>query len=292
MHPRLLEIPLPGGRVFPVASYGFMILLGFLLCLWLLRRRGRRMGLDPTALFDVAVAALLGGIVGARLLYVVYNWEAFAPAPWRILLIHEGGLAFFGGLIGGTLGLLIGLWRRGLPALPTLDVAASLVPVGQAFGRVGCFLNGCCFGVRTDLWLGVRFPRILNEAGQITGSPPFLQHMQQGLVTASDTHSLPVHPTQLYEVVFNLVIFAFLSWVLPRRRRPGEVAWLYPIFYGTARYANEFLRADTLPQPALGGLTVFQAVSLAAVAFGLVMFFNTVRKPPVPIPDPWQPPEG
>ncbi|MFO7955961.1 MAG: prolipoprotein diacylglyceryl transferase [Candidatus Brocadiia bacterium] len=292
MHPYLVRIPLPGGGSFPVASYGFMILVGFLLCLWLLQRRGARMGLDPVALFDVAVAGLLGGIVGARIFYVVQHWELFASEPVRILFLHEGGLSFFGGLIGGALGLMAGIRKKRLPLVPALDVAAGLVPLGHAFGRIGCFLNGCCFGERTDLWLGMRFPRVVDEAGHIVGSPPFLHHLQQGLVTASDTYSLPVHPTQLYAVGYNLAIFAFLTWVLRRRRRPGEVAWLYPILYGTARYGNELLRGDTVPQPWLGGMTIWQALSLAAVAFGLVMFFNSLRRPPVPTPGPWEPPKG
>ncbi|MFO7958760.1 MAG: prolipoprotein diacylglyceryl transferase, partial [Candidatus Brocadiia bacterium] len=128
MHPYLLRIPLPGGGSFPVASYGFMILVGFLLCLWLLQRRGARMGLDPVALFDVAVAGLLGGIVGARIFYVVQHWELFASEPVRILFLHEGGLSIFGGLIGGALGLMAGIRKKRLPLVPALDVAAGLVP--------------------------------------------------------------------------------------------------------------------------------------------------------------------
>jgi len=290
VHPYLIRIPLPGGNTFPLASYGFMILIGFLLCLWLLQRRGRRMGLNPLVLFDVAVAGLLGGIVGARLFYVVQHWELFAPEPWRLLYLHEGGLAFFGGLIGGTVGLLIGIWKKGLPLLPTLDVTGGLVPLGHAFGRIGCFLNGCCFGNRTDAWPGMRFPRVVDETGHIVGSPPFLHHLQQGLITASDKLSLPVHPTQLYAVGYNLAIFAFLTWMLRRRRRPGDVAWSYLALYGAARFCNEFLRI-TEPKSWLGGMTIWQAIALGAVLFGLAMFFNSLRKPPVPIPDPWQPPE-
>ncbi|MGD2175142.1 MAG: prolipoprotein diacylglyceryl transferase [Candidatus Brocadiaceae bacterium] len=292
MHPYLFKIPLPGGHRFPVASYGSMILVGFLVCLWLFQRRGRRMGLDPTALFDVAVYGLLGGVAGARLFYVVQHWAYFAEEPLHILFLHEGGLAFFGGLIGGAAGLLGGLVAKGLPLRATLDVAASLVPLGHAFGRMGCFLNGCCFGKVTHSWLGVRFPRIVAENGTISGSPVFLHHLSEGLVAATDAHSLPVHPTQLYAVAYNLAIFGVLSYLLPRRRRPGQVAWLYLILYGTARCGNEFLRADTAPRAALGGLTLFQAIAIAGVTFGLIMFLDTVRRPRVPVPEPWRPPEA
>lgn len=263
MHPYLFEIPLPGGGTFRLPSYGFMILIGFLVCLYLLQRRGRRMGLDPTVLFDVAVWTLLGGLAGARVFYVLHHWADYAGRLWHVFFLWEGGLAFFGALIGGVLGLLAGLWWKRLPFRRTLDVTASLVPLGHAFGRIGCFLNGCCYGKPTDAWVGVKFP---------------------GLPEA-------VHPTQLYAVGYNLIIFALLSYLLPRRRRPGEVAWLYPVFYGTARYFNEFFRGDTQAISALGGLTVFQALCLAAVAFGVVMLALSRRKPPVPLPEPWTPPE-
>ncbi len=273
MHRYLFEIPLPGGGTFRLPAYGFMILVGFLVCLWLLQRRGRRMGLNPLALFDLAVWVLLGGLAGARIFYVIHHWSDFSDRLWHVFFLWEGGLAFFGGLIGGGLGLVMLVLSRRKPpvrlrALPlrrTLDVTASLGPLGHAFGRVGCFLNGCCYGKPTDAWVGVKFPELPR----------------------------PVHPTQLYAVGYNLVIFALLSYLLPRRRRPGEVAWLYLVLYGTARYINEFFRGDpdTRPLPELGGLTVFQVLCLGAVLFGLVMLVLSRRKPPVPLPEPWTPPE-
>ncbi len=293
MHPYLFRVPLPGGRSFPIASYGFMILVGFLLCLYLLQRRGRRLGLNPLALFDAAVLGLLGGIVGARAFYVAHHWSAFAGEPWRILFLHEGGLTYFGGLIGGAGGLLGGMALRKLPIRATLDLAASLVPLGHAFGRIGCFLNGCCYGKITDAWVGVRFPKVISQVGgeERLGSPAFRDHVVRGLVMRSDRWSLPVHPTQLYAVAYNLAIFGILSYLLPRRWRPGQIAWLYLILYGTARYWNEFFRADTEPVGALGGLTVFQAIGLAGVVFGAVMFARTMRRPWIPLPEPWETPE-
>ena len=191
MHPYLFELPLPWGKTLRPPSYGFMIAVGFLVCLWLLQRRGRRMGLDPAALFDVATAALVGGIVGARLFYVVHNWSEFSGSPLRILAFWHGGLAFFGGVMGGAAGLLAMVWKKGLPLRMTLDLAAGLLPLGHAFGRVGCFLNGCCFGKVTDLWVGMRFPRVLGNSGEVVGCPVFLHHVHQGLVNLSQARSLP-----------------------------------------------------------------------------------------------------
>ncbi len=289
MHPYLFDIPLPGGHVFPIRSYGLMIVIGFMACLWLVQRRGRRMGLDPTALFDVAVMGLLCGIVGARLFYVFDNWASFAGHPIDIIRIDQGGLAFFGGLMGGAVGLLGGLWAKGLRIRPTLDVVASLIPLGHAFGRVGCFLNGCCFGKVTQSWVGVRFPRIVNSSGDILGSEPYLHQLRTGAIDGSQAWSLPVYPTQLFEVGYELIFFGILSYVLFRRRRAGDVAWLYMVLYGVARFTNEFFRADTPPSAALGGLTIFQALSVAGVAFAAIMLIDSARRPAQPLPEPWTP---
>jgi len=286
MHPYLFEIPLPWGGQFRVASYGLMIVCGFLLCLRVLRGRAGRMGLDPTALFDAAVFALMGGIVGARVFFVLHHWDAFADAPVRIIRLDLGGLTFYGGLIGGAAGLLMTVWRKRLPLLRTLDVGASLVPLGHAFGRVGCFLNGCCFGKVTESWAGIRFPRVLDGAGRIIGSPPYQEHVAGGLIPQTARWSLPVHPTQLYEVAYELAFFAVLSYVLTRRRREGDVAWLYGVLYGCGRFVNEFFRADHARLPALGGLTSFQAMSLGLAAFGVAMLVRSRLRPRQPLPEP------
>ncbi len=284
MHQYLLKIPLPWGGVFRLPSYGFMILCGFLVCLWLFQRRGRRVGLNPAALFDIALISLLCGIVGARIFFVIYDWSDFAGQPWRVLYVWQGGLVFFGGLVGGLAGMIVSIRVRGLPVWTTLDVAGSLMPLAHAFGRTGCFLNGCCFGKVTSSWVGVAFPRVLDESGAVAGCPVFSHHLGQGLVTASQTHSLPVHPTQLYAVAYNLAIFGALSLLLPRRRRPGDVGWFYIVLYCTARFTNELFRGDTGPVAWLGGLTIFQGIALAGVALGLVMLVRSFRLPPEPAP--------
>ncbi len=297
MHPELFRVPVPlTDKSIPVASYGAMILLGFLLCLWLLRRRGAKRGLDPNALFDAATFMLLGGIIGARLFYVIEFWENFSQDPSTIIRLDLGGLSFFGGLMGGGAALLATILARGLPLMTTLDTAAGLVPLGHAFGRMGCFLNGCCFGRATSTCVGVRFPRILEEVsghGQegshIVGSLPYQHHLAEGLVTASDTHSLPVYPTQLFAVGYNLVIFGVLTYVWRHRRRPGDVGWAYLALYGTARFINEFFRGDHEPMPLAGGLTLFQLLAGTAAVVGIAMLIRSSRLPRVPLPEPWTP---
>jgi phosphatidylglycerol:prolipoprotein diacylglycerol transferase len=298
MHPHLVKIPLPWGGTLTVASYGFLIMVGFLLALYLAQRRARMMGVSPTALFDSAVAMLIAGIVGARLFFVIEFWEElkFGENPIEILRIDKGGLVFYGGLIGGGLALLAMVMKKKMPFRATLGVICSVIPLGHAFGRLGCFMNGCCYGWITRAFLGLRFPRILAEGNvqdpqfnvgemHIVGSPPFMDHLTRTppLVDRADLWSLPVHPTQLYAVGYNLVIFGFLTYMLPRRWRSGEVAWLYGIFYGTARFANEMLRVT---EPLVWGLTVAQWICLPLVLFGLTMFAWQRTKASEPIPEP------
>jgi len=299
VHPYLFEIPFPWGGSFRIASYGFMVMCGFLICVWLLERRGKALGLDPSALLDTALATLLGGLVGARLYYVVYDWGSFRGNLWQIVRIDRGGLVFYGGLMGGAAALLLMIYRKKLPLRRTLDLAVGLLPLGHAFGRMGCFLNGCCFGGVTSSFVGLRFPRILAhghignplfDVGDqtIVGCPVFIHQLLTGQVDKSWTHSLPVHPTQLYAVGYNLAIFAVLSFHMRRRWREGDVAWLYGILYGCARFINEILREDQ--PPVLAGLTMAQVICVPLILFCAVMLVMGRFKEHQPLPEPWQPP--
>ena len=303
MYPYLLRIPLPWGGSFTLASYGLSVLCGFLLAVFVARKRGQRAGVDPNALFDMCIAMLIGGIVGARIFYVFYDWSFFRSHPLEAFRIDKGGLVFFGGLIGGGVVMFYVLSKKRMPVRRALDIVISVVPLGHVFGRIGCFLNGCCFGRITQSWVGIRFPRILepgsvrealyNVDGQhIIGSPPFVEHLHYHYlhnlpgVLKTELWSQPVHPTQLYEAGYNLVIFAVLSLLLWRRRREGDIAWLYAVLYGTARFFNEFLRGDQSPM--LWKLTIAQIICVPLVVFGLVMLVRSSRLPREPFAEPWR----
>ena len=289
MHPDLFRIPLPWGGGLTIHSYGFMIMLGFLCCLYLLGKRGRRRGFNVEALYDTALVGLLAGIVVSRLYHVVFNWRQFSSNPVEIIRVDRGGLVFYGGLAGGAAGLLVMIYKKRLPLRRTLDLVVGLVPLGHAFGRMGCFLNGCCFGDKTDSFIGVKFPRILadgvsdnpllNVAGKtIVGSPVFVQQVLDRQVASTSVYALPVHPTQLYAVAYNLLIFGFLTMWARRAKRDGEVAWLYAILYGSARFFNETIRVDQAR--VVAGLTVAQLICIGLVVFGLVMLLWGRAKPP------------
>jgi phosphatidylglycerol---prolipoprotein diacylglyceryl transferase len=237
---------------------------------------------DPGALFDMAVLALLCGIIGGRAWYVLHNWEAAfkGRALINVLRIDQGGLAFFGGLIGGIAAVVWKMDRAKMPPLPTLDVAASVVPLAHAFGRVGCLLAGCCFGRPTTSWVGISFPQ---------GSDAFQHQNMRGLLDAGAAKSLAVHPTQLYDCGMNLILFGLLSWLLWKRRRPGDVTWVYLIFAGLSRFIVEFFRADTARW--IGPFDIFHFTYGALAVCGVVLLLRSRREEPIPLPEPWQPVE-
>jgi len=214
-----------------------MVAVGALVGLWLFRRELRRSGL-PERGVDAGVVGLLGGMAGAKLLWV---FEHFGEEPVADLLLSRGGMSWFGGFTGGV---LAGLWFMHRNRLPTIAVLAAATPalaVGHAIGRIGCFLVGDDYGRPTNLPWAVAFPE---------GLPPT---------------AVPVHPTQIYEAVALIPI----AWLLLRWRKQGRpdrvVLGAYFVLAGTLRFAIEFIRVN---QRVFGIFTVAHLASLAAVIVG------------------------
>lgn len=232
MHPVLLRLgPLT------LYSYGLAIALGFLLASWLAGRRARAVGVDPARVQRIALTGLLAGLAGGRAAYVLLNWQVYAANPLEILRLDHGGLIFYGGLAAGVLAGLLAIRAAKLPVPATLDLLMPPLVAAHAAGRVGCFLNGCCYGEPTALPWGVLFP------------PDILYR----------------HPTQLYETGALLLIFLILKRAERRSPPAGTVLFLYGALYGSWRFLVEFLRGDNAR--VLFGLTVFQLVSLPLALF-------------------------
>ena len=230
-------------------SYGLLIALGFLAANGLAARRAVAVGLDPANVQSVALTALIAGLAGGRIAYVFLRWDLFQNDLLEIIRLDHGGLVYFGGLAGGLLGGILAMRRTGLPVARTVDLLMPPLVLAHAFGRIGCFLNGCCYGKSTTLPWGMRFP---DEA-------------------------FARHPTQLYEVVALMVIFRFLKWVERRNPPAGTILLVYGLSYGLWRFCVEFLRADNLPIAL--GLTVFQWISLGIAALsGTVLIARRFRR--------------
>lgn len=247
-------------RIGPIViqSYGAMMAAGFLLGLvnwvWLGRREGR----SPTFCSDLLFWIAVSGILGARAAYVAAEWRAYASDPISILRIDQGGLIYYGGLLASSAALVVFARRRAVNLTALLDFVVTSVPLAHAFGRVGCFFNGCCYGRPGELPWCVRFPR---------ESLVWWNHVQEGLIHRHGAASLPVHPTQLYEAAFNLALYGLVAVHFRRRRRDGTTLALYLLVYPVGRFLLEFVRGHD--RVFVGGLSMAQCVSLGLFALGL-----------------------
>jgi phosphatidylglycerol:prolipoprotein diacylglycerol transferase len=229
---------------FTVTSYGFMVALGIVVGLLVVLHAGKRRGMDTDTLLDLALYMIVAGVIGSRVAYVFLEWDQHGADPLSVLRIWDGGLSFFGAL---ALCLVVLIWfvrRRGLSLTRVGDIVVLGVAAGYPFGRVGCFLNGCCYGLPTNHVFGVTFP--FDEMAR--------------------------HPTQLYSVGFGVVIF-LVVWALSRNRPfDGSIMWLFLVLYGGYRFLIDFWRVS--PPSGIEALTVGQLISLAAVvAGGLALCF-------------------
>ncbi len=226
MHPILFEIgPLT------IYSYGVMLALAFVVGIWFATRQARREEVSANTILDLSLVALLTGIIGARILFVLLNLNYYLLHPFEIIMFWQGGLIYSGGLILGTLCAILFLKVRRLNIWKVVDIYAPSLAIGQAIGRIGCFLNGCCFGKPVS-W-GIKFP---------PGSMASYEQFSQSLIKSVNEYSLPVHPTQLYSSLNALIIFLILILVRRRKRFNGELFWLYLLLYAITRFGIEFLR--------------------------------------------------
>jgi phosphatidylglycerol:prolipoprotein diacylglycerol transferase len=209
--------------------------------------------------------AVVGGIVGAKLYYLLLNYRELAADPLGMIL-SRGGLVWYGGFVLATALVVWEIRRQKLPLAATADAIAPALALAYAVGRIGCFLVGDDWGRPTDSWVGVRFPR---------GTPPSHVDQIERLFGISVDPELverygqvvPVHPTQLYEVAMSTLIF-FVLWRLRGRHAPGWLFMLWLMLAGVERFLVEFLRAKD--DRFFGALTLAQVISLAVVAVGVV----------------------
>ena len=251
MFPNLVDI----GFVH-LKTYGACMAAGFLLCWHLVERLSGRKDMS-NLLFSLMAA----GIVGSRTAYVVEHWSSeFAAAPLEVFSVWRGGLMFYGGFILSMVVFFSWCIARKERPLALADLLCTVIPLGHACGRTGCFFYGCCYGRISDSPLAVSFP---------VRSPAWSQQLHDGLIDASATGSLPVLPTQLFEAAALLVLFAVLLFVYRRWRR--GTAGMYLIGYAALRFGMEYLRGD--PRAAVGPFSVSQAISLGMAAVGAAMLF-------------------
>ncbi len=254
MYQVLFQIPGLGIKVY---GFGLMLTLALIGSMNLAAWRAGREKLDPDQVFDLAIWVLLGGLVGARLFFVAEYWKTFR-SWWEVFQVWNGGIVLYGSLAGAIVVFLLYRWRNPFPARPMMDAIAPAVALGIALGRIGCFLNGCCYGDRCDLPWATSFP---------AESPPWVDHVKHLLIPASALRSLPIHPTQIYSAIDGFLLLGLLSAFYPLRTRDGEVMALLLVTYPVTRFLIERLRNDEAAFA--GGMTVSQVISLGLLAVGL-----------------------
>ena len=236
MKPVLVEI---GG--FTIYSYGLMLSLALLVASLGLLRQATREGFNPDHVLEAVIVASVFGLIGARLLYVFLNWELYQGQWIKILFTRSGGLSFYGAFLGGLIALFVWCRFRKLSFLKLSDLMAPYLALGYALGRVGCFLNGCCYGVVSSVpWALPAFE-----------GDRFLRH-----------------PVQLYACLGGLVIFIILYRIRPKRPFEGFQLIMLMLLYGCLRFITEFFREE--PQVWLG-LTLAQIFSLGLALVSLLL---------------------
>lgn len=252
--------------------YGVIIAVGFGLGLWVYLSHNRSCGIHPDEGLDIILWSMLGAIVGARAYYVAFQWDHYKDNLKEIFNLRGGGLAIYGGIIGALIVAFIVCRSKKLPMLPVADAAFPGVMLGQAIGRWGNFFNMEAFGTNTTLPWGMTSDTISNYLSRHQAAL-----LAQGVVVDP---AMPVHPTFLYESIWNLIgVAVLLLWLFPRRSYDGQITLGYTAWYGLGRFFVEGLRTDSLMW---GSVRVSQALGgvLFIVAAGLMLaIFLWSRKP-------------
>ncbi len=279
MHPELFNIPF---TTLTIKGYGLMLVIGFLLAVHVIRRLSKNITPDPQMITNASLYSLVAGVIGARVFYVLHHPESFKDNPLSVFYVWQGGLELLGGVIAALTVIILYIRYHKLPARQYLDILAIGLMLALCFGRMGCFLNGCCFGKPADVPWAVRFPygsfaytsqvepdparnrdaphmKIPDDYFDSGALKPYdeLTPKQKEMVTTGPYRCMPIHPAQIYSS-FDALIIAGILYMFWRRAqnaqkaknflkpltKPGGTFALMFILYGILRFFEEFLRDD------------------------------------------------
>ncbi len=252
--------------------YGVCIALGFICATLVMLYKRNRAGMIRDQIFDLALLALFTGILGARLLHVIQNWHSNSGFLW-IFRIDQGGLVFYGGFILAITSVCIYAHKKKISIPALLDVTSPAIAIGHAFGRIGCFLQGCCFGkaAPAGTWGAVRYPWHPESS------------IDPGMILP-DGMTRALYPAQIWESLANFILCAMLLILCKKFRRPGQIAGIYLITYAVIRFILEFFRGDN-PELMLG-LTTSQNIALfLMVPIGAILLVTANEKKELELKD-------
>ncbi len=227
---------------FTLYSYGLFVAAGFLLSTFLILRDSEKFGISKDNIFDCLITILIGGLIGGRGLFVIINWEYYFYHPLKIFMFYEGGMAIQGGLVVATLSGAAVFRIKKIPFWRTSDLIAPYIALGQSVGRIGCFLNGCCYGRVIEKGIGVTFP-------------------QEAVMRV---------PTQIYSSLALLAIFVILIEIRQKRPFDGYVFTMYLALYSVFRFFMDFLRGDNLA--VVSGMRLSQIISIGMLLCAIVIY--------------------
>ena len=239
---------------FSIAYYGIVIVTGMMIAIWIAQREAKRTGQNPEQYLDLAMIGIAAGILGARIYYVIFAWDYYKDDLLSIFNIRQGGLAIYGGIIGACIAVVIYSRKKKQNFSLLMDSASMSIVFGQIMGRWGNFFNREAFGDYTNNLFAMQLPVSAVRANEIT------QKMWDHVVTVNGVEYIQVHPTFLYESLWNVGVLLFLFWFRKRKKFNGEVFLMYLIGYGLGRIWIEGLRTDQLLLPVVG-LPVSQLLS-------------------------------
>ena len=248
---------------FTIAIYGITMMIALLTGLFVATRRAKETGQNPEDYLDLFLVIVIFGFLGARAYYVAFTWDYYKNNPLQILNFRGGGIALYGGIIGGVLSLIIFCKIKKFNFLQMLDTVGLALPLSQMIGRWGNFFNREAFGGYTDGLFAMQLPVSAVREHEITAE------MWEHLVTIGGVDFIQVHPTFLYEGMWNLGLFLILLLTRNRTRFYGEQFAKYLVGYGVGRFWIESLRTDQLIVPGIN-VPVSMIVAACSAAFGLI----------------------
>ena len=229
-----------------IKSYGIMIAIGIIVAASLFIKKGKKRGYDEDSLLNLIIFTVIGGVLGGKILFIITEIKDIIKEP-SILLNFGYGFVVYGAIGGGALAMYLYCRKKNWNLFEMLDITVPGLAIAQGFGRIGCFLAGCCYGAETDLPIGVVFP--------------------QGSLAPAGIH---VHPTQIYSSVFDFILGFLLLYYGKNKRINGKVVGLYLIIYSIGRFLVEILRND--PRGNVGVLSTSQFIAIFTLALGIIIF--------------------
>lgn len=229
-----------------VYGYGVMIALGIITAFFLLNKRAKDQGYDDDKIFNMTMLAVLAGVLGGKLLYIVTDFQYIIKDP-SLLKDIGNGFVIYGSIIGGVMAVYIYCKKSNWHVLKVFDLVIPSLALAQGFGRIGCFFAGCCYGSPTCLPIGIEF-----------NNSPFAPS------------GVPLHPTQIYSSIFDFILCLLLLWYDKREHKEGRTFSLYLILYSIGRFLVEYLRND--PRGNVGALSTSQFIAIITLVLGVALY--------------------